>query len=191
MSVIKKQAMAAAATQSMAANHPSQISGDIKRDTDQPMRDATSDEDQAQKSPSIVDTTKTSQTSLPASQPSPEVAHGSSGPTPSIVAPPAQPQSDAPAQPKQPWEYVDEILNVMKTGHPLMVLTIETMVDQILQRFKATPEEEIYRLVCMLLGDAVQVNRLEVLYCAITDTYSHRVTPPGLRQRMMMDSLPQ
>jgi transformation/transcription domain-associated protein len=189
MSVIKKQAMAAAATQSMAANHPSQVSGDIKRDTDQPMRDATSDEDQAQKSPSIADTTKT-QTSLPASQPSPEVTHGSSGATPSAVAPSALPQSDGvPAQPKQPWEYVDEILNVMKTGHPLMVLTIETMVDQILQRFKATPEEEIYRLVCMLLGDAVQVNWLEVLYCAIIDTFSHRVTPPGLRQRMMMDSL--
>jgi transformation/transcription domain-associated protein len=191
MSVVKKQAMAAAATQSMTANHPSQLSGDIKRDSDQPMRDATSDEDQAQKSPSVADTTKTSQTSLPASQPSSEVTHGSSGATPSIVAPPAQSPSDgAPAQPKQPWEYVDEILNVMKTGHPLMVLTIETMVDQILQRFKATPEEEIYRLVCMLLGDAVQVNRLEVLCCAITDTYSHRVTPLGLRQWTMMDSLP-
>lgn len=46
----------------------------------------------------------------------------------------------------------------MKTGHPLLVLTIETMVDQILQRFKATAEEEIYRLVCMLLIDAIQVN---------------------------------
>jgi transformation/transcription domain-associated protein len=189
MSVIKKQAMAAAATQSMTANHSSQVSGDIKRDTDQPMRDATSDED---KSPFAADTAKTSQTSLPASQPSSEVTPGSSGVTPSVVVPTAQPPSDgAPAQPKQPWEYVDEILNVMKTGHPLMVLTIETMVDQILQRFKATPEEEIYRLVCMLLGDAVQVNRLEVLCSAITDTHSHRVTPPGLRQRTMMDSLHQ
>jgi len=49
MSVIKKQAMAAAATQSMAAGHPPQVSGDIKRDTDQPMRDATGDDDQPQK----------------------------------------------------------------------------------------------------------------------------------------------
>jgi len=161
MSVIKKQAMAAAATQSMTANHPSQAHGDNKRDVDQPMRDATGNEDQAQKSSPAADTAKPSQTSIPASQPSPEVANGSSGTTQSTVAPPAQPSSDGiPAQPKQPWEYVDEILNVMKTGHPLMVLTIETMVDQILQRFKATSEEEIYRLVCMLLGDAVQVNRL-------------------------------
>jgi hypothetical protein len=36
---------------------------------------------------------------------------------------------------------------------------METLVDQINQRFKATPEEEIYRLVCMLLQDAIQVSR--------------------------------
>jgi transformation/transcription domain-associated protein len=153
MSAVKKQAMAAAATQSMTANHPSQVSGDNKRDPDQSMRDATSDENQ--KGP-LAGETKPSQTSPTALQPNVEVAHSPSG----QPAPPAQPPNDAnPAQPKQPWEYVDEILNVMKTGHPLMVLTIETMVDQILQRFKATSEEEIYRLVCMLLGDAVQVNR--------------------------------
>jgi transformation/transcription domain-associated protein len=157
MSAIKKQAMAAAATQSITTNHPSQMSGDNKRDSDQAMRDDTGDEDQTQKSPSVGDTVTSSQTSLAVSQPNPEVAHGSSAS--GHVVPQAQTSSDAtPAQPKQPWEYVDEILNVMKTGHPLMVLTIETMVDQILQRFKATSEEEIYRLVCMLLGDAVQVN---------------------------------
>ena len=161
MSTIKKQAMAAAAAQTMVANQLPQVSADNKRDVDQPMRDATGDEDQTQKSPPAGDNGKSSLTSPAVSQPNPEVAHGSSVTQSSVAAPPVQLSSDpTPAQPKQPWEYVDEILNVMKTGHPLMVLTIETMVDQILQRFKATSDEEIYRLVCMLLGDAVQVNKL-------------------------------
>jgi transformation/transcription domain-associated protein len=60
----------------------------------------------------------------------------------------------------------------MKTGHPLMILTIETMVDQILQRFKVTPEEEIYRLVCMLLGDAVQVSRSKIIHYGIKHIFS-------------------
>jgi transformation/transcription domain-associated protein len=172
MSTIKKQAMAAAATQSMTATHSSQVAGDKKRDVDQHMRDVAGDEDQTQTSPPVGDMAKSSQTSPAASQPNPEVAHGSST-QPSIVAPAAQPSSEAtPAQPKQPWEYVDEILNVMKTGHPLMILTMETMVDQILQRFKATSDEEIYRLVCMLLGDAVQVSQsrayaVQSLTCAL------------------------
>jgi transformation/transcription domain-associated protein len=182
MSAIKKQAMAAAATQNMTANHPSQVSADNKRDVDQPMRDVTSDEDQ--KSPSVGDTAKTSPA---ASQPNPEVAHG---PSSAGQPPPVQPTNDTtPAQPKQPWEYVDEILNVMKTGHPLMILTIETMVDQILQRFKATSEEEIYRLICMLLGDAVQVIGRGLIGVQPL-IFAHRAMQRELNQRTMMDSLP-
>jgi transformation/transcription domain-associated protein len=149
----------------MAAGHPPQVSGDIKRDTDQPMRDATGDDDQTQKSSPIDEPAKSTHAPSVPSQSNPEMIHGPSiAGQPSISAPSAQMPNDATlAQPKQPWEYVDEILNVMKTAHPLMILTIETMVDQILQRFKATSEEEIYRLVCMLLGDAVQVNMLVFL----------------------------
>jgi transformation/transcription domain-associated protein len=155
---MKKQAIAAAATQSMTASHSTQMPSDIKRDVDQPMRDATGGDDQSQNSPPAGDTAKSSQTS-PTTQ-RPDVTHSSSATQPSTPISHTQLSGDStPAQAKQPWEYVDEILNVMKTGHPLMVLTIETMVDQILQRFKASPEEEIYRLICMLLGDAVQVNQ--------------------------------
>jgi transformation/transcription domain-associated protein len=57
---------------------------------------------------------------------------------------------------RQSWEHVDEVVQILKTAFPLLILSMETMVDQILQRFKATPEEEIYRLICMLLLDAVQ-----------------------------------
>ena len=49
----------------------------------------------------------------------------------------------------------------------LLILTLETVVEQIAGRFKAPPEEDTYRLVCMLLQDAMQVRigamRLNVL----------------------------
>ncbi len=46
---------------------------------------------------------------------------------------------------------------MLKTAFPLLILSMETTVDQISHRFKATQEEEIYRLICMLLQDAMQV----------------------------------
>jgi transformation/transcription domain-associated protein len=58
------------------------------------------------------------------------------------------------------WEYVEEVVNMLKTAFPLLILSMETTVDQISHRFKATQEEEIYRLICMLLQDAMQVTSL-------------------------------
>jgi transformation/transcription domain-associated protein len=154
-----KKAAAVAAQRAMIANQPPQGPGDNKRlDADQPMRDAAIDEDPVKKGPSVVDTTESPQTSLGVTQSNTDATHTpSSTGQPSIGPTPPQNSNDATPQPRQPWDHVDEILNLMKTGHPLLVLTIETMVDQILQRFKASAEEEIYRLVCMLLVDAVQV----------------------------------
>jgi transformation/transcription domain-associated protein len=59
--------------------------------------------------------------------------------------------------PRQPYEYIDEVVQILKTAFPLLVLSLETMVDQIAQRFKASSEEETYRLVGMLLLEATQV----------------------------------
>jgi transformation/transcription domain-associated protein len=61
---------------------------------------------------------------------------------------------------RQAAEYVDEIVTILKTAFPLLILSLETMVDHINARFKATTDEEIYRLVCMLLQDATQVRSL-------------------------------
>ncbi|KAG6816156.1 hypothetical protein H0H87_008290 [Tephrocybe sp. NHM501043] len=54
-----------------------------------------------------------------------------------------------PNQPRQPAEHVDEILNVLKTSFPLLILSLETMVDQISHKFKLnyvvrmnSPEDE-------------------------------------------------
>jgi len=37
---------------------------------------------------------------------------------------------------------------------------METLVDQINSHFKVSGEEDIYRLICMLMQDAIQVRRL-------------------------------
>jgi len=59
--------------------------------------------------------------------------------------------------PRQAWEHVDEILQTLKTTFPLLILSLETMVDQIQHKFKPSPEEEVYRTICMLISDAIQV----------------------------------
>ncbi|TIB16619.1 hypothetical protein E3P89_00202 [Wallemia ichthyophaga] len=56
---------------------------------------------------------------------------------------------------KNPWDWVDEVLSILKTAYPLLTLSLETMVDQIAARFKSSPEEDGYRFVNALLGDAI------------------------------------
>ena len=131
----------------MNATALNQSTSDAKRDDpDQPMRDGTND---GMKKTEPRESNEASMT--------PAQSHVTT-PIPQPISAPQNANDGSSTHPKQPWEYIDELLQLMKTGHPLLVLTIETMVDQILQRFKATAEEEIYRLVCMLLIDAIQVN---------------------------------
>lgn len=75
-----------------------------------------------------------------------------------LVVDPRIGENQLPAHLRQSWEYIEEVVQILKTAFPLLILSLETMVDQIAQRFKATPEEEIYRLVCMLLQDAINVS---------------------------------
>ncbi|KAN0059794.1 transcription-associated protein 1 [Thecaphora frezii] len=80
-------------------------------------------------------------------------------PLPPGAIPPGQPGM-IPGMPgmqqRQPWDYVDEILNILKTAFPLLTLTMENIAEQIQQRFKPTNEEDIYRLTNALLNDALQ-----------------------------------
>ncbi|PFH52762.1 hypothetical protein AMATHDRAFT_1809 [Amanita thiersii Skay4041] len=96
----------------------------------------------------------TSQSS--ASQPVPDVGHSDRAQPATTQSIAAVTMENTPVQPRQPWEYVDEILQALKTTFPLLILSLETMVDQIQHKFKLSPEEDIYRNVCMLLQDAVQ-----------------------------------
>jgi transformation/transcription domain-associated protein len=61
-----------------------------------------------------------------------------------------------PSATRQPWEHVDEIMAILKTAYPLLALSMETMVDQIQQRFKCQADEDAYRLIVALLNDGVQ-----------------------------------
>ncbi|XP_006460304.1 hypothetical protein AGABI2DRAFT_184795 [Agaricus bisporus var. bisporus H97] len=62
----------------------------------------------------------------------------------------------AAAFPRQALELVDEVLQVLKTTFPLLILSLETMVDQLHQKFKPPQEDDIYRHICLLLQEAIQ-----------------------------------
>ncbi|KAJ2724937.1 transcription-associated protein 1 [Coemansia sp. Benny D115] len=66
----------------------------------------------------------------------------------------AQPSASASAT--APSLAVDELMPKLKTAHPLLALSMETMIDQIVHRLKPCPEEDIYRLVHALLTDGLQ-----------------------------------
>ncbi|KAF8138723.1 FAT domain-containing protein [Boletus edulis] len=140
MVFVKKQAAAAVAARAMQANQAVAVNGIKRADNDQSMQDATGEVagEIAKRENPTVDVSGNQQ--LPAAHVD---ASGSS------AAPPLPGQHLT-------TEHVEEVVQILKTAFPLLILSMETMVDQILQRFKAPPEEEIYRLISMLLQDAIQ-----------------------------------
>ncbi|KAI5963026.1 TRA1 [Candida pseudojiufengensis] len=71
------------------------------------------------------------------------------------------PQITIPNSVRLPLEHVEEIMAILKTAYPLLALSLESLVDQINQRFKCTADEDAYRLGVALLNDGVQyLNRL-------------------------------
>ncbi|PWN24918.1 hypothetical protein BDZ90DRAFT_281903 [Jaminaea rosea] len=68
---------------------------------------------------------------------------------------PSAGSTDTSAAP-QPWDHVDGVINVLKTAFPLLALTMENMAEQIIQRFKASAEEDLHRLMNALLSEAMQ-----------------------------------
>ncbi|KAG7449166.1 uncharacterized protein BT62DRAFT_1073682 [Guyanagaster necrorhizus] len=79
---------------------------------------------------------------------------------PPVNAPPQQQNEGNPAsepsRPPSPWEYVEEIVQILKAAFPLLLLSLETMLDQLLSRFKPSNDEDIYRHICLLLQDGSQ-----------------------------------
>jgi transformation/transcription domain-associated protein len=49
-------------------------------------------------------------------------------------------------------------MGTLKTQFPLLALSMEMLVDQLYQRFKAPPEEDVYRLISALLQEALSVS---------------------------------
>ena len=81
----------------------------------------------------------------------------SSNPTQQPLMQPAFDPALPPSVERKPWDYIDEIVALLKTGHPLLALTLETIVDQMRDRLKADGDEELYRAICALQADALQV----------------------------------
>ncbi|KIY49251.1 hypothetical protein FISHEDRAFT_41474 [Fistulina hepatica ATCC 64428] len=56
--------------------------------------------------------------------------------------------------PRQAWDYLEELTQMLKTAFPLLALSMETLVDQMLSKLKLTIEEDTYRNTSLLLNDA-------------------------------------
>lgn len=66
---------------------------------------------------------------------------------------------------------LDEIMSMLKTGYPLLALSMETMVDQIQLKFKPQADEDMYRLVVALYNEGAQVS-----YFSATLQKIHKLT---------------
>ncbi|SCU80809.1 LAMI_0B03796g1_1 [Lachancea mirantina] len=98
---------------------------------------------------------------------------------------------------RQPWEYLDELNGILKTAYPLLALSLESLVDQINQKFKTTPDEDLFRLINVLLIDGTyNFNRLPYprdtpLLPSSTESnlirFSENLLPPHIRTKFNAD----
>ncbi|KAK3822766.1 MAG: hypothetical protein J3Q66DRAFT_279230 [Benniella sp.] len=77
-------------------------------------------------------------------------------PATSVTTPTSQPSAAESSPTTATTPHVDDIMNILKTAFPLLALSMESMVDQIQQRLKPSPEEDMYRLIVALLTDSFQ-----------------------------------
>jgi len=74
---------------------------------------------------------------------------------------------------RQPWEYVEEIVSILKSAFPLLSLTLETIQDQLKQRFKPSPEEDLYRVFNNAVVGGINV-RISTVTCSSLTGQSRR-----------------
>lgn len=65
---------------------------------------------------------------------------------------------------RSPVDYTDDLLAILKTGYPLLSLSMENMVEHIVQRLRSTADEDLYRVIVTLLSEAFQVSLLSFEY---------------------------
>ncbi|TFK23272.1 atypical/PIKK/TRRAP protein kinase [Coprinopsis marcescibilis] len=150
MQVVRKQLAARQAIAEASRRNAADVNGDVT------MADATAQQPN-QGPPADMNIPTPAQTPAPlptsSSTPAQAQAPGSAqNPTASAATPEA---AGTPAF-RAAWEQVEEILQILKTAFPLLILSLETMIDQIQHKFKPSPEEEVYRNICMLMQDAIQ-----------------------------------
>ena len=59
---------------------------------------------------------------------------------------------------KYAWDMAEELVTLLKTAHPLLALTMEQFAEQIRDRLKPGPEEEVYRMSSALLQETLNVS---------------------------------
>ncbi|OAA68650.1 histone acetylase complex subunit [Niveomyces insectorum RCEF 264] len=74
---------------------------------------------------------------------------------PGVAANKAAATGQQPAGKRHPWDYMEEILVVLKSSFPFLALSMETIIDQIQKNLKCPPDEDAYRLIVALLNDAL------------------------------------
>jgi transformation/transcription domain-associated protein len=71
--------------------------------------------------------------------------------------------SDQPFLKKSPHEHSEDLLGILKTGYPLLALSLENMVEHIIHRLRSSPEEDLYRIIRTLITENIQVRK--IIYC--------------------------
>jgi hypothetical protein len=83
---------------------------------------------------------------------------------------------------KHGWDMADELVTLLKTAHPLLALTMEQFAEQIRERLKPGPEEEVYRMSGALLTEALNVG-VRLMKCLARLILFRRAVPcqgPGM-----------
>lgn len=151
------------------------------------------------------DASSTGSNSIPTAANIPPVNDSTSTPfanptaTPAGSPPAGSPaiQSGSIAPQTKPWVHVDEIMGILKTAYPLLALSLESLVDQISQRFKSNHDGDAYRLVVALYNDGVQYfNRLsnpkeDARLPPATEAnivrFANTVLPPHIKEEFELD----
>lgn len=84
-------------------------------------------------------------------------SHATAEGLPIATRPPTVSTDTASHPARQTWDYVDEVVQMLKTAFPLLVVSMEGMVEQVQNRFRGGHDEEVYRLLCMVATDAMNV----------------------------------
>lgn len=62
---------------------------------------------------------------------------------------------DMPEAIRQPWAFLEDITGVSKEFHPLLIYSMDRIVDEVTQRFKSSADEDAYRFIMILLNDGM------------------------------------
>ena len=65
--------------------------------------------------------------------------------------------SEQPFFKKPPHEHTEDLIGILKTGYPLLALSLENMVEHIIHRLRSSPEEDLYRIITTLITENIQV----------------------------------